>query len=159
MVCLQSCKMWWRQGQWRGTYATENQSIDNVRVVLSSLSPPIQQIILHPICQHFPMQLSLEAIFISVCIVKLSILISVVGFLCLLVIYVYSHLLYLTWLYYSIQVWKLLKSTLTSAWVICLGEGGNSDFCVTQNFYHLTQTMDSEVFPLLWDIVRTVCNV
>ena len=156
MVRLQSCKMWWRQGQWRGTYATENQSIDNVRVVLSSLSPPIQQIILHPIC---PMQLSLEAIFISVCIVKLSILISVVGFLCLLVIYVYSHLLYLTWLYYSI--WKLLKSTLTSAWVICLGGGGGgvSDFCVTQNFYHLTQTMDSEVFPLLWDIVRTVCNV
>ena len=44
---------------------------------------------------------------------------------------------------------------------ICLGEGGGgvSDFCVTQNFYHLTQTMDSEVFPLLWDIVRTVCNV
>ena len=106
--------LWWRQGQWRGTYATENQSIDNVRVVLSSLSPPIQQIILHPIRQHFPMQLSLEAIFISVCIVKLSILISVVGFLCLLVIYVYSHLLYLTWLYYSI--WKFL-STLTSAWV------------------------------------------
>ena len=43
---------------------------------------------------------------------------------------------------------------------ICLGEGGGvSDFCVTQNFDHLTQTMDSEVFPLLWDIVRTVCNV
>ena len=39
------------------------------------------------------------------------------------------------------------------------GGGGVSDFCVTQNFYHLTQTMDSEVFPLLWDIVRTVCNV
>ena len=88
MVRLQSCKMWWRQGQWRGTYATENHSIDNVRVVLSSLSPPIQQIILHPICQHFPMLLSLEAIFMSVCIVKLSILIHVVGFLCLLVIYI-----------------------------------------------------------------------
>ena len=39
------------------------------------------------------------------------------------------------------------------------GGGGVSDFCVTQNFDHLTQTMDSEVFPLLWDIVRTVCNV
>ena len=47
---------------------------------------------------------------------------------------------------------------------ICMGQmfggggggGGFSDFCVT---YHLTQTMDSEVFPLLWDIVRTVCNV
>ena len=41
------------------------------------------------------------------------------------------------------------------------GGGRGSDFCVTQNFYHLTQseTMDSEVFPLLWDIVRTVCNV
>ena len=41
------------------------------------------------------------------------------------------------------------------------GGGGVSDFCVhvTQNFYHLTQTMDSEVFTLLWDIVRTVCNV
>ena len=88
MVRLQSCKMWWRQGQWRGTYATENHSIDNVRVVLSSLSPPIQQIILHPIRQHFPMLLSLEAIFMSVCIVKLSILIHVVGFLCLLVIYI-----------------------------------------------------------------------
>ena len=36
------------------------------------------------------------------------------------------------------------------------GGGGVSDFCVT---YHLTQTMDSEVFPLLSDIVRTVCNV
>ena len=48
------------------------------------------------------------------------------------------------------------------------GGGGVSDFCVT---YHLTQTMDSEVFPLLWDmigavevfpllwdIVRTLCN-
>ena len=31
------------------------------------------------------------------------------------------------------------------------GGGRGSDFCVTQNFYHLTQseTMDSEVFPLL----------
>ena len=42
----------------------------------------------HPIRQHFPMLLSLEAIFMSVCIVKLSILIHVVGFLCLLVIYI-----------------------------------------------------------------------
>ena len=49
---------------------------------------------------------------------------------------------------------------------ICMGHmfgggGRGSDFCVTQNFYHLTQseTMDSEVFPLLWDIVRTVFNV
>ena len=36
------------------------------------------------------------------------------------------------------------------------GGGGVSDFCVT---YHLTQTMDSEVFPLLWDMIGTVCNV
>ena len=46
--------------------------------------------------------------------------------------------------------------------VICLGEeggGGVSDFCVTKNFYHLTQTMDSEVFPLLWDMIGTLCNV
>ena len=34
--------------------------------------------------------------------------------------------------------------------------GGVSDF---KNVYHLTQTIDSEVFPLLWDMIRTVCNV
>ena len=43
----------------------------------------------------------------------------------------------------------------------CMGHmfGGGGGGCVTQNFYHLTQTMDSEVFPLLWDIIRTICNV
>ena len=52
-------------------------------------------------------------------------------------------------------------SNMHGSYVYMFGEGGGgvSDFCVTQNFYHLTQTMDSEVFPLLWDIVRTVCNV
>ena len=40
------------------------------------------------------------------------------------------------------------------------GGGGVSDFCVTKNVYHLTQTIDSEVFPqLLWDMIGTVCNV
>ena len=50
-------------------------------------------------------------------------------------------------------------SNMYGSYVWGRGGGGVSDFCVTQNFYHLTQTMDSEVFPLLWDIVRTVCNV
>ena len=52
-------------------------------------------------------------------------------------------------------------SNMHGSYVWGRGGGGVSDFCVTQNFYHLTQseTMDSEVFPLLWDIVRTVCNV
>ena len=49
-------------------------------------------------------------------------------------------------------------SNMHGSYVWGRGGGGFSDFCVTQNFYHLTQTMDSEVFPLLWDIVRTVCN-
>ena len=39
------------------------------------------------------------------------------------------------------------------------GGGGVRDFCVTKNVYHLTQTIDSEVFPLLWDMIGTVCNV
>ena len=39
------------------------------------------------------------------------------------------------------------------------GGGEISDFCVTKNFYHLTQTRDSEVFPLLWDMIGTLCNV
>ena len=39
------------------------------------------------------------------------------------------------------------------------GRGMPNDFCVTKNFYHLTQTIDSEVFPLPWDMIGTVCNV
>ena len=39
------------------------------------------------------------------------------------------------------------------------GGGGGVNFRVTKNFYHLTKTIDSEVFPLLWDIIRTLCNV
>ena len=39
------------------------------------------------------------------------------------------------------------------------GGGGVSDFCVAKNVYHLTQTIDSEVFHLLWDMIGTVCNV
>ena len=30
---------------------------------------------------------------------------------------------------------------------------------VTKHLYHLTQTIDSEVFLLLWDMIGTVCNV
>ena len=47
-------------------------------------------------------------------------------------------------------------SNMHGSYVWGRGGGGVSDFCVT---YHLTQTMDCEVFPLLCDIVRTVCNV
>ena len=47
-------------------------------------------------------------------------------------------------------------SNMHGSYVWGRGGGGVSDFCVT---YHLTQTMDSEVFPLLWDMIGTVAWV
>ena len=84
---------------------------------------------------------------VSVCIVKLSILISIVGFLCFLVIYV-------TLIVFDIVIlfnMKTFKKHPNKCAVLGTFLAGDIQQLLNSSgdFYHLTQTMDSEVFPLL----------
>ena len=96
---------------------------------------------------------------VSVCIVKLSILISIVGFLCFLVIYVYQF----TLIVFDIVIlfnMKTFKKHPNKCAVLGTSLAGDIQQLLNSSgdFYHLTQTMDSEVFPLLWDVVYAWVN-